>query len=290
MYYPQFTKAIIHHFMLKDPSIPRRNKASVRRTRSSSDTSITPPTAAASPRLKAYAKGKQTAKASKAKSLSALFEVAITEAQQLKLVTKRIMQQTHISQPSGLGIDEGTGSKQGVLDVPTDELEEELSWKSTDDEGDDNEEQDDDGDEENEGDDGNGDDDEEDDGEEGDDDDADQEVIRDDDKDDKEEEDLGLNVGGEERHIEEEEKDELYRDVNINQGRGLQASLEFEDSHVTLTPVNPDGQQQSSSVSLQFVTSMLNPTLDVGMESIFETTSQLNVQPPTYVAPLSMFA
>nr|GEX78137.1 retrovirus-related Pol polyprotein from transposon TNT 1-94 [Tanacetum cinerariifolium] len=108
MYYPRFTKVIIHHFMSKDPSIPRRNKvnwhyvrddhmfstiklvsrhqntqqfgallpieltneeirnsnaykkyyaiairvappkpkASVRRTRSSSDTSITPPTAA----------------------------------------------------------------------------------------------------------------------------------------------------------------------------------------------------------------------------------------------------
>nr|GFB82626.1 hypothetical protein [Tanacetum cinerariifolium] len=26
MYYPQFTKVIIHHFMSKDPSIPRRNK------------------------------------------------------------------------------------------------------------------------------------------------------------------------------------------------------------------------------------------------------------------------
>nr|GFC76054.1 hypothetical protein [Tanacetum cinerariifolium] len=120
MYYPQFTKVIIHHFMLKDPSIPRRNKvnwhyvrddhmfsmiklvsrhqntqqfgallpieltnedirnsnaykensnaykeyyavatkatppkpkASIRKTRSSSDTTITPPTAAADPRL-----------------------------------------------------------------------------------------------------------------------------------------------------------------------------------------------------------------------------------------------
>nr|GEZ93456.1 hypothetical protein [Tanacetum cinerariifolium] len=69
-------------------------KASVRRTRSSSDTSITPQTTAASPRLIAFAKGKQTAKASKAKSLSALSEVAMTEAQQLKLVTKRSMQQT----------------------------------------------------------------------------------------------------------------------------------------------------------------------------------------------------
>nr|GEZ50453.1 hypothetical protein [Tanacetum cinerariifolium] len=31
---------------------------------------------------------------------------------------------------------------------------------------------------------------------------------------------------------------------------------------------------------------MLNPTLDVGMESIFETTSQLDVPTPTFVAPL----
>nr|GFB00718.1 hypothetical protein [Tanacetum cinerariifolium] len=83
MYYPRFTKVIIHHFMSKDPSIPRRNKfgallpieltneeiknsnvykeyyaiaigaaplkpkASVRRTRSSFDTSTTPLIAAA---------------------------------------------------------------------------------------------------------------------------------------------------------------------------------------------------------------------------------------------------
>nr|GEX32494.1 hypothetical protein [Tanacetum cinerariifolium] len=138
-------------------AVPKRN-ASVKGTISSSDTSITPPTAAASPRLTASAKGKQTAKASKDKSLSALFKVAMTEAQQLKLVTKRSMQQMHISQPSGLG--------------------------------DDNEEQDDDGDEEDEGydgEEGNGDDDDEDDdGEEGDDD-VDQEVVRDDDKDDDEE-------------------------------------------------------------------------------------------------------
>nr|GFB31603.1 hypothetical protein [Tanacetum cinerariifolium] len=95
MYYPRFTKVIIHHFMSKDPSIPRRNKfgallpieltnediknsnaykeyyvvatgatphkpiASVRKTRSSSDITITPPTAAAGPRLTTSEKGKQ---------------------------------------------------------------------------------------------------------------------------------------------------------------------------------------------------------------------------------------
>nr|GEV13420.1 hypothetical protein [Tanacetum cinerariifolium] len=103
-------------------------------------------------------------------------------------------------------------------------------------------------------------------------------------------EDLGLNVGGEEGHVEEEDEDELYRDVNINQGRGIQATIEVEDLHVTLTSVNPDGQQQSSSVSSQFVTSMHNLTFDVGMESIFETTSQMDAQTPTSVAPLPMTA
>nr|GEY87485.1 hypothetical protein [Tanacetum cinerariifolium] len=195
------------------------------------------------------------AKASKAKSLSALSKVAITEAQQIKLVTNRSLQKTHISQTSGSGADEGTGSIPGVLDVPTDESEEELSWNSTDEEGDDDEGKDGDGDEE-------------DDGEEGDDDDDDQEVERDDEKDDEEEggdeeqdsneeefiyrslsthaeeeprdeesfdpilrtpknsddegngeENIGLNVGREEGHDKEEEEDELYIDVNINQGR-----------------------------------------------------------------------
>nr|GEY20359.1 hypothetical protein [Tanacetum cinerariifolium] len=59
------------------------------------------------------------------------------------------------------------------------------------------------------------------------------------------EEDQGLNIN-EEEHVEEEEEDELYRDVNINKGMGLQATLKFEDTHVTLTPINSDGEQESS--------------------------------------------
>nr|GFD23945.1 hypothetical protein [Tanacetum cinerariifolium] len=61
------------------------------------------------------------------------------------------------------------------------------------------------------------------------------------------EEDQGLRVSEEQRLIEEEEADELYRDVDINQGKGLQVSQDIKDSHVTLTPVHPDGQQESSS-------------------------------------------
>nr|GFC95302.1 hypothetical protein [Tanacetum cinerariifolium] len=52
----------------------------------------------------------------------------------------------------------------------------------------------------------------------------------------------GLRIGEEERMQEEEEADELYRDVNINQGRGLQVYQETEDSHVILTLTQSDAQ------------------------------------------------
>nr|GEZ28244.1 hypothetical protein [Tanacetum cinerariifolium] len=87
-------------------------------------------------------------------------------------------------------------------------------------------------------------------------------------------EDQGLRVSEEQRLIKEEEADELYRNVDLNQGRGLQVSQDIKDSHVTLTPVKPDGQQESSSVS-SFVTSMLNPISDAGVESIFTTALSL---------------
>nr|GFA61496.1 hypothetical protein [Tanacetum cinerariifolium] len=83
------------------------------------------------------------------------------------------------------------------------------------------------------------------------------------------EEDQGLRVSEDQRLLEEEEADELYRDVDINQGRGLQVSQDIEDSHVTLTPVKPDGQQESSLV-LSFVSSMLNPISDAVAADLIE--------------------
>nr|GEZ02064.1 hypothetical protein [Tanacetum cinerariifolium] len=234
MYYPRFTKVIIHHFMSKDPSIPRRNKinwhyvrddsifstikvvskhqntqqydamlpieltndeirntkaykeyyacatkkaahkpkASARRKRRGSDTCITPPTATitstttvvVTPRLTTAAKGKQPAKA---KSPSDPLEL------------------------SGSGIDEGTGSKTGVLDVPSDDSKEKLSWNSLDNEDTDAQEKDrddDEGDKRGESDDGEEDDAEDKDGVERDDDDDDdeQEIAKIDEKDDTE--------------------------------------------------------------------------------------------------------
>nr|GEZ24168.1 hypothetical protein [Tanacetum cinerariifolium] len=85
--------------------------------------------------------------------------------------------------------------------------------------------------------------------------------------------------------------DELYRDVDINQGRGLQVIQNIEDSHVILTPVYPDGPQESSSVS-SFVTSMLNPISGAGVESIFTTSSSpiVSLQTPTPIMTPSTIA
>nr|GEZ70298.1 hypothetical protein [Tanacetum cinerariifolium] len=262
---------------------------SFRRKRSGFGSFITPPTAIASPRptiaatpkLTATAKGKQPAKATKAKNLSALSEVAMTEAKQLKLALKRSRQPLHISQPGGSGIDEGTGSKPGVQNVPSDDSKEEISWNSSDDEDANAQEKDRDDDEGDEKDESGDDDEESENDEESDDEETRKEESFDhiprtpkDSKDNgNDEKDLGFKDGEDEWLNEEEEADELYRDVDINQGRGLQLSQDIEDSHVTLTLVQPDGQQESSSVSSQFVTSMLNLTSDVGVEFIFATAS-----------------
>nr|GEV70965.1 hypothetical protein [Tanacetum cinerariifolium] len=216
---------------------PPKTKASVWKTKSSFDTTITPPlTAAAGPRLSTSAKGKQPATTSKAKSLSALLEVVMTEAQQLKLATKRSLQQTRISQASGSGDDDDDDEG---------------------DDGDDGEEgnyydaQDDD-DQEDEGND-------KDDQEEGSDDEQasdeeefihpslsthDEEETRDEesfdpipktpknmDDEGNGEEILGMNVGREEGQDGEDEEDELYRDVNINIGRASESDKIILDTY-----------------------------------------------------------
>nr|GEZ65658.1 hypothetical protein [Tanacetum cinerariifolium] len=275
------TKAYKEYYACATGEAAPKPKASARRKRNGSDISITPPTTtvAVAPRLTDAAKGKQPAKA---KSPSDPSEVARTEAQQLKIVLKRSRQQTHISQLGGSGTDEGTGSKPRVLDVPSDDSKEKISWNSSDDEDVDAQEKDrddDEGDEKDESDDEEEDDDDDKDGDERDDDDE-EEIAKIDEQDDTKrggdddeetskeesfdpiprtpkdseddgnsEEDQGLRISEEERLNEEEEADELYRDVNINQGRGLRLSQDIKDPHMTLTSVNPYGQQESSSVS-----------------------------------------
>nr|GEZ91840.1 hypothetical protein [Tanacetum cinerariifolium] len=181
---------------------------------------------------------------------------------------------------------EGTGSRPGVPDVPSDDSEEELSWNSSDvdkqtkgreeSEGDKTDESD------------------EDDGEEETTKICEQEVAKSDEGDDEatesdreydedddnNEEDQGLRIGEEERMQEEEDAKELYRYVDINQGQGLQVSQETEGTHVILTPTQSDAQQESSSTS-SFMTNLLNPITDLGLEWLFTTGSTTRTPIPS---------
>ncbi|GJX25832.1 hypothetical protein Tco_0232128 [Tanacetum coccineum] len=131
------SKSYKEYYAIASGAVPPKTKASVKKMQVESDMSKTPPTAKGK-RLKTSAKAdkpakkKQPAKTSKAKGLTVLSEVALTEAEQLKLATKRSLIQTHISHASGSGADEGTGSIPGVPDVPTyDSDDEQISWKSS---------------------------------------------------------------------------------------------------------------------------------------------------------------
>nr|GEZ55485.1 hypothetical protein [Tanacetum cinerariifolium] len=63
------SNAYKEYYAVATEATPPKPKASVRKTRSSSDTTLTPSTVAAGPKLTTFEKGKQAAKASKAKSL-----------------------------------------------------------------------------------------------------------------------------------------------------------------------------------------------------------------------------
>nr|GEZ27722.1 hypothetical protein [Tanacetum cinerariifolium] len=292
MYYPRFTKVIIDYFMTRKPSIPRRNrvnwhyvrddvltkpKASARKEKGGSASSTTPPTpiatptptttVVAAPRLYAAAKGT----GSKPGVSDVPSDDSEEELSWNSSDDEDVDEQTK-------GRDESGGDKTDESDDDDDDQDE--AKKVNDD--DDNEEEVPKIDEQ-----------ETTESEEGDneatksDRESEDEETReqeeesvdliprtpkDNEDDDNNEEDQGLRIGEEDRMKEEEEADELYRDVVINQGRGLQVSQETEDSHVILTPTQSDAQQESSSTS-SFMTNLLNPLIDLGMESIFTTGS-----------------
>ncbi|GJT70129.1 hypothetical protein Tco_1029415 [Tanacetum coccineum] len=66
----------------------------------------------------------------------------MTEAEQLKIITKRSRKETHSSHASGSGADEGTGVTPGVPDAPDYDSDDDISWKSSDDDQDDEKAQD----------------------------------------------------------------------------------------------------------------------------------------------------
>nr|GFD44679.1 hypothetical protein [Tanacetum cinerariifolium] len=114
-------KSYKEYYDIASGAEPHKTKASVGKKQSSSDTTITlPPQTAKGKRLKTLAKvdkpakEKQHAKTSKAKGLTVLSEVALTDAKHMKFSTKRSLTQTDISHASGSSADEGTGIIPGV--------------------------------------------------------------------------------------------------------------------------------------------------------------------------------
>nr|GEX93467.1 hypothetical protein [Tanacetum cinerariifolium] len=291
-------------------------KASARKKKGDSASSTTLPTSTPTTtvmsalRLSATAKGKQPARAITPTEPT---DVERTEAEQLKIVLKRSRQEMYISQQRGSGTDEGTdvdvqdeGDKNNESDDGSDDGNDDdigetvkVGFDKDDDESDEEEEIAKNDEEDTKSDKGG------------------DEVSESEGKSNKDEtwqeeeesfdpiprtpegskdegnddEDQDLRLSEEARIQEEDEADELYQDVNINQGRGLQLSQNIEDSHVTLTLVYPDGLQESSLVR-SFVISMLNPISDAGVESIFTTTSFpiVSLQTPTPITTPSTIA
>ncbi|GKE54772.1 hypothetical protein Tco_1489928, partial [Tanacetum coccineum] len=82
---------------------------------------------------------KKSSLASKGKRLKTSAKVALSEVEQMKLATKRSKTQFHSSHASGSGADEGTGITPGIPDAPTyDSEDEQISWKSSDEDDDQN--------------------------------------------------------------------------------------------------------------------------------------------------------
>ncbi|GJR06675.1 hypothetical protein Tco_0529659 [Tanacetum coccineum] len=123
------------YYAMASGTIPPKTKGSKKKANTDTITKQKPPTA---PKEKKSGKGKQ-----KTAELETISEADLTEAEQLKIITKRSRQETHSSHASGSGADEGTGVIPGVPDAPDYDSEDDISWKSSDDDQDDEQAQDD---------------------------------------------------------------------------------------------------------------------------------------------------
>ncbi|GJX94930.1 retrovirus-related pol polyprotein from transposon TNT 1-94 [Tanacetum coccineum] len=200
---------------------------------------------------------------------SSVPKAVLTKAEQLKIITKRSRKETHSSHASG--------------------SDDDISWRSSEDDQADDKNDDDENAQDDEDDDKNDDD----------------ENAQDDEDDDKNDDDeMSGEKSDEDATYEEDQGNEADKDTNANlEGRDdvmtdvilpqVQATQEIEDTHVTLTPVNPDGRQHRSSVSSGFVSNMLNLNQDTGFDAIFgqhaEATSLIDI-PITAIAEPSLFA
>ncbi|GJX17019.1 hypothetical protein Tco_0217851 [Tanacetum coccineum] len=126
------------YYAIASGKIPPKTKASMKKAYSDAPTKHKPPTV---PKEK---KGKKTRKGKhKAKELETISEAMLTEAEQLKIITKRSRKETHNSHAGGSGADEGTVVSPGIPDAPDYDPDGDISWKSSEDDQDDDKNEDD---------------------------------------------------------------------------------------------------------------------------------------------------
>nr|GEW51535.1 retrovirus-related Pol polyprotein from transposon TNT 1-94 [Tanacetum cinerariifolium] len=264
MYYPRFTKVIINFFMTKDPLIPRRNKP-VELTNEDIRNS------AAYKEYYAVASGAEPSKIkASVRSMQSSFDTTMPPptAAGTKLSTSEKGKQPTKSSKAKDNDDDDVDDQSDV-DNDDDDDQEDEDEQDDDDQDDNDDEQD----------------------LNNDDDDFvhpklsthDEEAkdkesfdpivqtpshVKNSDDEGNDDASHGMNVGGEEGPDVEDDDKELYGDVNIN--------LEGRDIQMT----------DSSSVSSQFVTSMLNPSPDTCIDSLFESTHRVDVLVTTTVVPL----
>ncbi|GJY53498.1 hypothetical protein Tco_0445162 [Tanacetum coccineum] len=286
MYYPRFTKVIINHFMSKDQSIPRRNKVDWHMA--NNDPILT---------IMRFIPKHETVQKYGAILPDTLTNQAMKESDAYKIyhdfATGKV-----IPKPKYVRRSTREKTDQAPMAPPGKRLKD--TAKKSSDKDDDDEvslSKDDDANDDNEDDDGQDDDNEQ---TESDNDGEDfvypkfsthdEEERQEEDK----EEDKGEELNEEETN-EEGEVNELYRDVNVNLERrdtemtdaNVQATQIIEDTHVIITAVTPEVQQQSSSVSSGFISNMLNLNSDTGIDFILnlntESTSLVDVPVTTNV-------
>ncbi|GKE87654.1 hypothetical protein Tco_1565129, partial [Tanacetum coccineum] len=126
------------YYAIASRKIPPKTKASKKKTDLDAPTKQKSPTVPKEKKEKKSGKRKQ-----KAKELETIFEAVLIEAEQLKIITKRSRKETHSSHARGSGTDKGTGVSPGVPDAPDYDSDDDISWKSSEDDQDDDKNDDD---------------------------------------------------------------------------------------------------------------------------------------------------
>ncbi|GJS67517.1 hypothetical protein Tco_0682081 [Tanacetum coccineum] len=112
------------YYVIASGKIPPKTKASKKKA------DFDAPTKQKSSTVPKKKKGKKTGKGKKkAKELETISKATLTEAEQLKIITKRSCKETHSSHASGSGADEGTGVSPGVPNAPDYDSDDDISWK-----------------------------------------------------------------------------------------------------------------------------------------------------------------